>query len=251
VPIINKGNTSNNFTKGFINRRFRHEFKFYINHFEYEILRRKLQRCLSRDKFSDKSGNYHIRSLYFEDANNTALSEKQAGVLSRKKYRIRIYNLENSIIKLEKKAKEGQFISKQSAQITLNEYNKIINNDIEFLRNSNDVLLQEFYYDKLSNCYTPVVVVDYIREAYVLGYSNIRITFDKELKTGLNRIDIFNDIPMIKAIEEPMMILEIKYDHFLPDFLRNILQIDSSQKYAISKYTICRKYTKMNSWEDM
>jgi hypothetical protein len=230
---------------------FRHEFKYFINYFEYESLKRRLNAVLKRDKFADKNGNYHIRSLYFDDIRNTALYEKQAGVLTRKKYRIRIYNIDDSVIKLEKKSRIGQFIHKESASLTREEYDKIINQDIIFLKQSDNKLLQEFYFDMVAYHYKPKVIVDYVREAYISNINNIRITFDKSLKTGLNKIDIFNrDLLTVDVIEEPKMILEIKYNHFLPNHIKNILQIKSSQRWAISKYVMCRKFNKENSWED-
>ena len=230
---------------------FRHEVKYYINYFEYEILRNRLKVILEKDKFANENGDYHIRSLYFDDIHNTALFEKQSGVLKRKKYRIRIYNLKDSVIKLEKKSRVAQFIHKESAPLTRQEYDMIINQDIDFLKESGNKLFHEFYFDIVSSLFKPRVIVDYIREAFIWDGSNVRITFDKYLKTGLYETDIFNkDIPTIDVLEEPKMILEIKYDNFLPDFIRCILQINSNQKYAISKYVICRKFTKFNSWED-
>jgi|APSaa5957512535_1039671.scaffolds.fasta_scaffold54305_2 hypothetical protein len=230
---------------------FRHEVKYYINYFEYEILRNRLKVILEKDKFANENGDYHIRSLYFDDIHNTALFEKQSGVLKRKKYRIRIYNLKDSVIKLEKKSRVAQFIHKESAPLTRQEYDMIINQDIDFLKESGNKLFHEFYFDIVSSLFKPRVIVDYIREAFIWDASNVRITFDKYLKTGLYETDIFNkDIPTIDVLEEPKMILEIKYDNFLPDFIRCILQINSNQKYAISKYVICRKFTKFNSWED-
>ena len=232
-------------------KAFRHEFKYYINYFEYELLRRRLKTVLNSDKYSNTKGEYHIRSLYFDDLKNTALFEKQSGILSRKKYRIRIYNLNEDIIRLEKKERVGQFIRKDSAKLSKDEFNRIVNEDISFLKDKNNNLLMEFYIDMTINRYNPEVIVDYTREAYVHRLNNIRITFDKFLKTGLYETNIFNkDIPTVDVIEEPKMILEIKYDHFLPDFIRDILQISSNQRYAISKYVICRKFTKNNLWED-
>ena len=226
---------------------FRHEFKYYINYFEYHTLRNRLKAVLKRDKFADENGNYHIRSLYFDDIKNEALFEKQAGVLERNKYRIRIYNLEDNIIKLESKKRVGQFISKTSQMITKKEYNFILNSE-SF---KSEGLLNRFLLDKQTQILKPKVIVDYVREAYVSDINNIRITFDKELKTGLYKTDIFDkELPMIDVIEKPKMILEIKFDNFLPDFIKNLLQIDTNQRYAISKYTICRKFTKENSWED-
>jgi hypothetical protein len=230
---------------------FRHEFKYYINYFEYEILRSRLKAILHKDKFANENGDYHIRSLYFDDIHNTALFEKQSGVLKRKKFRIRIYNLKDNVIKLEKKSRVGQFIHKESAHLTRQEYNMIMNEEIDFLKDSSNKLFHEFYFDIVSSRFKPEVIVDYIREAFIWDVGNIRVTFDKYLKTGLYKTDIFNkNISTIDVLEEPKMILEIKYDNFLPDFIRRILQINSNQRYAISKYVICRKYTKLNSWED-
>jgi len=232
-----------------IQKVFRHELKYYINYFEYHSLRNRLKAVLKKDKFSDKDGNYHIRSLYFDSINNEALFEKQAGVLERNKYRIRIYNLSDKVIKLESKERIGQFIHKTSQTITKQEYFDIIQKNYSNL-DRNKTLLNKFIIDSEINLYSPKVIVDYVREAYISEISNIRITFDKSLKTGLYNTNIFDDITTIDVIEEPKMILEIKYDNFLPDYIKNILQIESAQRYAISKYVICRKFSKENSWED-
>ena len=109
----------------------------------------------------------------------------------------------------------------------------------------------EFYADLINKQFKPKVIVDYRREAYVSRLSNIRITFDKNLRTGLNSTDLFNKKqPTMNAIDEDLMILEIKYDNFLPNYIKNILQLPSSQRSAISKYVISTKFTKANKWED-
>ena len=232
------------------NIKFRPEYKYYINYFEHEVLSRKLGIFLKTDKNSDINGNYRIRSLYFDDHLNTALYEKQAGILSRVKFRIRVYNLNDEVIKLEKKGRRGEFIYKESAHLTREEYDLILAEDYNFLKRSSYALFNEFYFSIKSMHSRPTVIVDYIREAYISDINNIRITFDKELRTGLNLTDLFNNGPTVDVMEEPKMILEIKYYHFLPDYLKQMLQISSSQRYAISKYAICRKYTKLNNWED-
>jgi hypothetical protein len=230
---------------------FRHELKYYINYIEYESLKRRLKYVLKKDKYADDNGNYHIRSLYFDDLSSTALFEKQSGVLTRIKFRIRIYNIDNSVIKLESKSRVGQFIHKESATLSLGNYHDLIDGNIEFLRDSSNILFKKFYIELTIRRQKPNVIVDYIREAYIYDINNIRITFDKFLKTGLNKLDIFDkELPTIDVMEEPKMILEIKYDHFLPDFIRSLLQFSSHQRYAISKFVICKKFTKLNDWED-
>ena len=232
-------------------KTFRHEIKYYINFFEYHNLRLRLNKVLRHDKYGDVDGNYHIRSLYFDDIKSSALFEKQSGVLTRKKYRIRIYNLNDDVIKLERKNRIGQFINKESVSITREEYNKIISNDIDFLYESKKPLLVQFYFEIKENLVKQDVIVDYTREAYVSDISNIRITLDKDLRTGLTNTDLFNkSAPSIKALDEPWMILEVKFNNFLPDYIKNIIQLASNQRYAISKFVICKKRIKLNNWED-
>ena len=91
----------------------RHELKYNLGSTQYHLLRTKLKAVLKPDKHAGPNGRYHIRSLYFDDFRNTALFEKQAGVPRRKKYRIRIYNLKDDVIKLECKNKIDYYISKE------------------------------------------------------------------------------------------------------------------------------------------
>lgn len=230
---------------------FRHELKYFINYQEYISLSNKLKHLMKRDKYADPNGNYHIRSLYFDDYNDTALFEKQLGILNRKKYRMRIYNLSDDVIKLEKKSRRGQYIYKESFSLSREQADNILNSNYEFLLDLDNTLARQFYLDIKTKLFRPKVIVDYIREAYILDYNRIRITFDKYLKTGLGETRLFDEsLPVISAVDEPCFILEIKYNNFLPDYLKSALQIQSHQRQAISKYVFCRKFTKIGSWED-
>ena len=230
---------------------FRHELKYFINYHEYHTLRNKLRIIMKQDKHSDEDGNYHIRSLYFDDYNDTALYEKQSGILQRKKYRIRFYNLLDNVIKLEKKSRIGQFVRKDSLLLNRSQVNKIMNFNYKFLLKLDNKLATEFYFDLTNKLYRPKVIVDYIREAFVLDFNNIRVTFDKHLKTGLSSKDLFNsNLMLVNAIDEAQTIIEIKFSNMLPDYLKSTLQVQSSQRNAISKYVYSRKFNKFNSWED-
>ena len=232
-------------------KKFRHEFKYYINFFEYEILRSKLKTVLKRDANAGPDGDYHIRSLYFDDVHNSALYEKQAGILQRKKFRIRIYNYSDNIIKLEKKSRVGQFIRKESSSLLRDQYCMIKDGNFGFLRESTNPLFHEFYFELAANKIRPDVIVDYTREAYTSDVGNVRITFDKNLRSGLLSTDLFDrSLLTIDVIERPVHVLEVKYDNFLPDHLRKMIQISSSTRFAISKFVICKKFTKFNNWED-
>lgn len=226
-------------------KSLRHELKHFINMHEYTYLKERLLNSLKKDKHGIVNDGYHVRSLYFDDLYNSAFNEKELGVFKRKKYRIRIYNIMDQLIKLEKKSKYGQYISKETINITKNEFYKLLKEENEFLIQSNNKIFQEFYIETKTKLLRPVVIVDYEREAYVLESGNVRITFDKNLRAGINSFDIFDENIAMKSIfDQPIMIMEIKYDAFLPSHVRNLLQIDCHDISAISKYVMCRKTMK-------
>ena len=232
-------------------QKFRHEFKYFISYLDSVALKSRLKHVLQLDRHAGADGEYHIRSLYFDDLQNTALYQKQAGILQRKKFRIRIYNLANGPIKLEKKSRIGQFISKESYTLSYDQYRMITNGEFEFLRGYSVPLLNEFYIDLALRGSKPAVIVDYSREAYVSNVNNIRITIDKRLRTSLFKTDLFDrSLTTVDVLERPVHILEVKFDHFLPHYIRNLLQTPANTRFAISKFVICKKLSKLNSWED-
>ena len=170
----------------------RHELKFYINPVEYQVLSRQLDRVLERDPNGDENNEYHIRSLYFDTIYNDALLDKLDGVKNRDKYRIRIYNFSDKFIRMECKTKVGSLISKRSVAIPKLLAEQIIAGDPTGLEQSRSGLLRDVYREMKINYLHPVVIVDYVREAYLHPAEEVRITFDKQLHSGLHSIDIFN-----------------------------------------------------------
>lgn len=224
-------------------KRFRHELKYYITENDYLTLRRKIATILKQDKNSIDQRGYLIRSLYFDNIYDHDLLQKNNGILRRKKFRVRIYNHSDKLIKLEKKSRQGEYILKTSARITKDEYNKLLDWDYQFLKEKGkeESIYKEFYHYLNSEYMRPRVIVDYVREAYIGHISNVRITFDKELSFVTNSLDLFNpNHTSEEVLKSPLMILEVKYDEFLPDYIRQLLQLDAHNRSAISKYVLCR-----------
>ena len=224
--------------------QFRHELKYYINYRDYVLLRSALKALMPLDAYAGEDGTYHIRSLYFDDVYETAVKEKMAGTDGRSKYRVRIYNFSDDVIKFEKKIKRGQYVAKKSITLSRTEYESIAAGDYGFLLARQEPLAQELYVEMRSNLLRPRVFVDYVREAYVSPLENVRITFDKDLKSGLALGDIFDaHTPVMSMYDEGMMVLEVKFNRYLPEFIKCVLNnINTAQRSAISKYIICRKY---------
>jgi len=228
----------------FKNRKFRHEMKYYINYIEMHALKAKVSTVLTLDKNSKTPEGYNIRSLYFDGMHDHALYDKNDGVFGREKYRIRIYNGEDHIINLERKSKYGDYVNKESARLSRADYDSIIQGQYDTLRTRPEPLIQDFYHALQYRLFRPKVIVDYIREAYVFEPGNVRITFDKELRAGINGIDLFDDRIIYEEILYPeQVILEVKFDRFLPDMIRQLVQPERLVRSAISKYVLCREKT--------
>ena len=223
----------------------RHELKYYINEMQYFVLSGILDQILQRDPNGDANNEYHIRSLYFDTVFNDALQEKLDGVETRNKYRIRIYNFSDRVIKLECKTKYDTLISKRSITIPRSLCEQLIAGDPAGLETTRSGLLHDVYREMTIRLLRPAVIVDYVREAYIHPAEEVRITFDKQLRTGLLSTDLFNpDLPSLSPFDNNEMILEVKYNRFLPTYLRDILTTycQGAQQSAISKYTWCRRF---------
>ena len=223
---------------------YRHELKYYITLGEYELLQRKLSLTMERDAFAKKNGGEHfIRSLYFDDRDDSAFREKLSGIDKRDKFRIRIYDMRDDVIKLECKHKSNGYIKKQSIGLSRKEYEKLISGDRLFLLNRPEPFARRMYLEFAQRALKPAVIVDYTREAFVFPMEDVRVTFDKNVRTGLRSVDMFNaGIPTYPVIDDYGMVLEIKFNRFLPTYIRSLLQLEASQRSAISKYVLCRRF---------
>ena len=224
----------------------RHELKYYITESEYYLLSRAIDKVLFRDPNGDPERNeYHIRSLYFDSYNNQALLDKVNGVRNRDKYRLRIYNFSDELIRMECKTKISSLISKRSIAVPKALAEQLIAGDPTGLERTRSGLLQDMFREMTLKLLHPVVIVDYIREAYLYPAEEVRVTFDKHLRTGVNSTELFNPyVPTVPPIGDERMILEIKYNHSLPPFIRDLLctYVRRAQSSAISKYCICRRF---------
>ena len=225
-------------------RRLRHEQKYYISYGEYYNLVSKLSAVLKRDgNYGDKG--YFIRSLYFDDMYNSSYYEKEAGNFTRSKYRIRIYNYSDKYgdIKLEQKCKIDRYIAKSSLVISKDQFYDIIDGGGEFLLDNRKKVAKDFYIATRYRLLRPSVIVDYYRDAFTMEEGNVRITFDMALQSGLAGIGFLDPKAVfVPAIEPGRMVLEVKYDAFLPSFIADALQIGHIRTGAFSKYAVCRKF---------
>lgn len=221
----------------------RHELKMEISYTDMLVLRQRLKAVASLDAHAAADGRYHIRSLYFDNINDKALREKIDGVSRREKFRIRYYNGDLSVINLEKKSKYGGLGNKNTAPLTKDEAEMILNGDLEWMLESRYPVIKELYVKMTAEGLRPKTIVDYVREPFIFKAGNVRVTIDYDIRTGLFGTDFLNpECTMIPAALAPV-ILEVKWDEFLPDIIRDIIQLPEGRREgAFSKYAACRMY---------
>ncbi len=221
--------------------QFRHEVKHEISNADMLILRQRLRAVMKPDSHAT-NGLYYIRSLYFDNLDDKALREKINGVNIREKYRIRLYNNDTSMIRLERKFKHGGLGYKNSAALTPEQAQSIVRGDVSWMAKSDDDVILGFYTRIRNEGLSPKVIVDYTREPFVFAPGNVRVTLDYDIRTGLGCTDFLNTDCVSIPINDSPCILEVKWDNFLPDVIRDAVQLDGRRSSAFSKYAACRMY---------
>lgn len=220
--------------------QYRHEWKHELTWADVLELRQRLRAVALPDPHA-VDGRYLIRSLYFDTLSDKALREKADGVNRREKFRIRYYNHDTSVIHLEKKSKLNGLGTKASAALTAEEAQAIVDGNIDWMLSAGRPLVEELY-SKLRAGLRPRTIVDYTREPFIYAPGNVRVTFDYDIRTGLNCTDFLNpDCPTIPAGDAPIL-MEVKWDAYLPDIIRDAVQLPGRHASAFSKYAQCRIY---------
>lgn len=225
-------------------KHYRHELKYPISYGEYLALRSRLRVFMKPDPHASAEGLYCIRSVYFDNSDDKALREKVYGVAKREKFRIRYYNDDLSYISLEKKMKIDNLCLKYDARITEEECRRILDGDTAFMKDHPEELVRELYVKMTYQRLKPRVLVSYVREPYIYEAGNVRITFDSRVRTTMYHQEFMEDeVFDISAAETPQdMLLEVKYDAFLPGIIQDIIQIPEVRQQAFSKYEACRRF---------
>ena len=221
--------------------RYRHEWKHVLNVGDLLIMRNRLRAVIESDPHA-VDGKYQIRSLYFDNLDDKALREKIDGVNMREKFRIRLYNCDPSVIHLEKKSKRNGLGTKYSASLTAEEAQKIVDGDLDWMLSSDRPLVQELYCKMRYQGMRPKTIVDYTREPFIFRPGNVRVTLDYDIRTGLNCTDFLNPKAITIPAGDAPLLVEVKWDEFLPSIIRDAVSIPDRRVGSFSKYAQCRVY---------
>lgn len=219
---------------------YRQEIKQLLTPVQTILLQQRIAAILPPDEHSGADESYTIRSVYFDTLEDSAYEEKDAGISEREKIRIRFYDYSSQVIKLERKEKKENLIYKEAVSISKETADAVFAGNYDSLLSLHCGLGDYVYGLGVSSGLHPAVVVDYVRKAYVYPVGNVRITFDSALRAGRPGIP-FWEPGMVSDVLSGQTILEIKFNQFLPEHIRMVLESVTGEKIALSKYTLCRQ----------
>ena len=223
------------------NMKYRHEWKHEISYSDMLAVRQRLLVVAKRDIHTTE-GKYLIRSLYFDNASDKVLREKLDGVNIREKFRIRFYNNDTSVIYLEKKSKVNGLCLKEKAKLTKEQAQAIVDGKYDWMMQIGIPLMEELYSKIKGQGLRPKTIVDYTREPFVFAPGNVRVTIDYNIHTGLQCTDFLNSECITVPVDGYPIILEVKWDAYLPDIIRDVVQLKNCRVESFSKYAVCRIY---------
>ncbi|WP_028273533.1 polyphosphate polymerase domain-containing protein [Atopococcus tabaci] len=224
-------------------KKYRNEMKYFCTDFDLDIVQSRLTPLVQLDPYTDEEyGNYVVRSLYFDDYDDNCLNHNEISIGRRKKYRIRYYGSQPDFLLLEKKEKENSMTHKTSCTINRNQYDQLYSGDVAALYwEAEDPLLKEFCLQIMMKRFAPKVIIHYERTAFIDFPGNVRVTMDRQISCSkeLNRF-LDGDYTRIPVLHAGQHLLEVKYDELLPDYIKQVVQLDSLEQATFSKYYMGR-----------
>ena len=222
---------------------FRHEYKYVSPEDLLLSLQRRLSAIMPLDSHAT-GGQYAIRSVYFDDLYDTCFWENEDGADPREKFRIRIYGCSKERITLELKQKERGKCLKTSCPVPLETCQEILEGKIPHLESTQPYLLKKLISQMQFRAMKPVVIVAYERVPFVWQTGNVRVTFDRNIRSSSKISGFFDEnIPFRPVLPARVNMMEVKFDELLPDFIAQILETRMLQQMAFSKYYLCRKFS--------
>lgn len=219
---------------------YRHELKFMVSDRDITILRCRLMPLMQTDRYH-AGGTYRIRSLYFDDFEDSCMRENADGVDNRRKYRIRIYNGQIDDIKLEKKIKYRNMTQKKSVPLTEEVCRTYVAGELPSFCENQSGLEKELLCEAKMNGMRPKSIVEYERTALTEQRGNVRITFDRNISGSLRTEEFLDKEPAFSPLlPAGCHIMEVKYDEFLPRYLMDMLNLGCLQQVSFSKYYYSR-----------
>ena len=216
----------------------RHEEKYICSMRQLKLIEQRLKAVMPYDT-NQEGDSYSIRSLYLDTGDDRFYYEGLSGVNHRSKYRIRFYNMNDGVIRLERKDSDGNLKKKKSEKISKDQVLRLLDGGL-CIEDVGDLGMEVHSLMRGEGLH-PAVIIEYKRSAFVYPVGNVRITLDRDISYSPNVGELFDtDALMIPVMPQNMHVLEVKYDGIIPGYLLSLLETGSLERVSYSKYVYAR-----------
>ncbi len=217
------------------------EKKFAIGPEDHVRLLQAFHTLLTPDVNGGEFG-YTVRSVYFDTMSNTDYFDKIYKARVRKTIRLRTYNSDSSVTKLEIKYKWGENQVKKSVVISKEDARALIDRNWEVLLKYNDSTAFDGYQKLKAGVYRPVSFIQYDRRAFTHRDFNTRLTLDNHVLFSNESFNLFKpDLDFCTPVMTHNSVLEVKYERFLLPFLQDLILSCELLGKPISKFGTSRR----------
>lgn len=221
---------------------YRHEYKYLCSRQQIEYVKNRIEPLMEFDPHATSQG-YTVRSLYLDDYYNQFYLDNIDGVDPREKIRIRIYNGDDTIIKLEIKQKVRTKTRKLSCKISKEICSAIIEGASIDIQAIDSAVWRKFFLQYETRLLKPAVIVEYDRIPYIHRDGNVRVTMDMNIRSSNDFCSFLDKQIAVRPIMPiNMHLMEVKFDEYIPDVIYNEIEMEYLRQTTFSKYFLCRKY---------
>lgn len=223
-----------------MNEVMRNERKFLLSLDEFYRLSGYFSKFLMQDEHNGWDG-YTVRSLYFDTPDERDFYEKEDGLETRRKIRLRIYTPKDNFGVLEMKQKQGTNQLKRSLRITREDAKKLIQGRYDVLLKYPEPFAAECFGVMQMYAYRPKSVIEYRRKAFIAKENRIRLTFDHHIISSESNVDLFAENLGMNSVWDPyLVVFEVKYNGFLLSYIRDAINYCEKSETSVSKYCLGR-----------
>ncbi len=225
----------------------RYEFKYLLNRFRLSRFEAEIRHFMTYDGHihPELDNKYFVRSLYFDNDQASNYYEKIDGLRTRRKFRIRTYDIrpnEGLLFFLEEKGRHNERTYKTRIQIAEEHVGIFLDpnrHDVLLNHYPGVALIERFVADCMRRALKPKVLVDYKRRPYTSEYDmNFRVTLDSDLRAAATNRIFPSETASWRESDAGYTIVEIKFFRRIPAWFHRTLQTHNLRRLSISKF--CR-----------
>ncbi len=197
------------------------------------------------DEYTVGDHGYEVNSLYLDSPRFKCYHEKLDGLQLRKKVRIRSYHRtidKDSNLFFELKRKSGDVILKDRIIVKGEDYFGFLEDPFGLMKVEvyDKEFLNEYLYETSYNLMKPVVLVTYLRKAFVSRFDKrFRVTFDYNLSFATPEVSAVGGVDFDTDYErkyDDLVIMEVKFNGAMPKWFHDIIEMYGLRKDRFSKY---------------